>query len=396
MGVSGTTTPSCVDGTSFLNDTLKNCMDFGNGTLMIRKSPLLETDTSLAIGYIVVMATALLVGTVGNTLILLVSTVLRGINKSGKEFIINLALADFCVTAVADPLCIIGVAKGEQFFDDKKWLCEFVASLCLTACFCAFLSLTLLTMSRYIYLYHNQVYDKVFNRFTCILFCITCWVVAFLFEFPNFIGWGGHYFDKKNHQCIWDRTASLSYTMFVSVGLIGGPLIVMTICYILIFQQIWETKRDIYKFDTENPLRMRKAWSETVRSSKTLFCIFVVFVICWTPYAITIALDVQDSLSTEVHLFVTLLAHLHSSVNCIIYTVGNKRFRMGILRLCGSRSSSMKSGSSNHDIITKRTSNSSNTPSVNSDTYTPQKQKLPLEASSLSTITGYLSSQGSS
>lgn len=257
-----------------------------------------------------------------------------------------------------------------------------MASLCLTACFCAFLSLTLLTLSRYIYLCHNHIYDKIFTRVSCIIICVISWVVAFLFEFPNFIGWGGHYFDQKNHQCIWDRTASLSYTMFVSIGLIGGPLLVMAICYFLIFQEIWKTKRDIYKLDSENPNRMRKAWNETVRSSKTLFCIFVVFLICWTPYAVTVTLDMQNNFSTEIHLFITLLAHFHSSVNCIIYTTGNKRFRMGILR-CFGCTSSQKSFCSNPDVISKKNhSGSSNTPSLNSDSSSPQITK----SSSLSTI----------
>ena len=286
-------------------------------------------------------------------------------------------------------LCLFkGVAKGEEFFDDKQWLCEFVASMCLTACFCAFLSLTLLTLSRYVYLCHNQLYDKLFNRGSCIVMCVMCWATAFMFEFPNFIGWGGHYFDKKNHQCIWDRTASMSYTMFVSIGLIGGPLVLMAICYFLIFQQIWETKRDIYKLDSDNPMRMRKAWNETVRSSKTLFCIFIVFVVFWTPYAVTVALDVQDNLSTELHLFVTLLAHLHSSVNCIIYAAGNKKFRKGIMRLFGCRQSTKSSFSSNPDVTTKRTNSSSSTsPSLNSDSYHHANQKGNLDiSSSLCTI----------
>lgn len=80
-----------------------------NSTLETTRKPLLETDTTLAIVYIAMMGIAILIGTCGNTLILLVSTVMKGINKSGKEFIINLAMADICVTAIAEPLCIIGM-----------------------------------------------------------------------------------------------------------------------------------------------------------------------------------------------------------------------------------------------------------------------------------------------
>lgn len=77
--------------------------------MAVRQEPLLDSDTTLAIIYIVIMGIALLVGTCGNALILLVSAVMRGINKSGKEFILNLAIADLCVTAIADPLCIVGM-----------------------------------------------------------------------------------------------------------------------------------------------------------------------------------------------------------------------------------------------------------------------------------------------
>eukprot|EP00105_Crassostrea_gigas_P034256 XP_019918404.1 PREDICTED: melatonin receptor type 1B [Crassostrea gigas] len=229
---------------------------------MMRTEPLLDTNPTLAIVYIVIVGIALLVGTIGNVLIIIIFTVMRRINKSGKEFMVNLAIADLCVTAIADPLCILGVVKGEEFFDDEMWTCELVA-------------------------------------------------------------------------------ASLSYTLFVCIGTLL-QLSMIGIFYLLIFLQIWKTKRNVFKLESDNPLWMRRAWNETIRSSKVLFCVFVVFVVCWTPYCITMILDVGDNFSTEVHLFVTLLAHLHSSVNCIIYTTGNKKFRLGIVRLyCNHRRSPM-------------------------------------------------------
>lgn len=83
---------------------------FNNDTaMMMRTEPLLDTNPTLAIVYIVIVGIALLVGTIGNVLIIIIFTVMRRINKSGKEFMVNLAIADLCVTAIADPLCILGV-----------------------------------------------------------------------------------------------------------------------------------------------------------------------------------------------------------------------------------------------------------------------------------------------
>ena len=70
--------------------------------------------------------------------------------------------------------------------------------------------------------------------------------------------------------------------------------------------------------------RMQHALRETVAASKTLFCVFVVFIVCWTPYAIIIVIDFTDRFSLETHLFATLLAHYHSGLNIIIFMFTNR------------------------------------------------------------------------
>ena len=152
-------------------------------------------------------------------------------------------------------LYFVGVVKGEAWLNDKWVLCEVIAAMCLTACFCAFLSLTTVTVNRYMYVCHHDIYNKVYTKTSTFLLCLSCWVLAFLFEFPNFVGWGDHYFDQKSHQCIWDRTAHLSYTVFVAVGLIGSPLCLMGLCFILIFRKIWKTKFDVFSIDKDDPHR---------------------------------------------------------------------------------------------------------------------------------------------
>jgi hypothetical protein len=76
---------------------------------------------------------ALVIGTFGNIMILLVAGYERGLNKVGKQFMVNLALADFCVSAVADPMCIVG-----------KYLSSFVDP-------------TMITCTAYCYIDHFKV-----------------------------------------------------------------------------------------------------------------------------------------------------------------------------------------------------------------------------------------------
>lgn len=74
--------------------------------------PLYESHFLLAIIYCCMVAISFLVGLIGNVVILCVNTVGRTatsrMNRIGRDFVINLALADLCVTTIADPMCILG------------------------------------------------------------------------------------------------------------------------------------------------------------------------------------------------------------------------------------------------------------------------------------------------
>ena len=141
--------------------------------------------------------------------------------------------------------CFAGVVQGSAYFTDKDWLCELVASCCLTACLCAFFSLTVVTINRFVYVCHQNIYTKIFSRTKNILMCVCIWLASFTLDMPNFFGWGDHYFDMKNHSCIWDRTASLSYTMLVSVVLIMGSLCLMGFCHFRIFLHIHKSRTKV-------------------------------------------------------------------------------------------------------------------------------------------------------
>lgn len=70
--------------------------------------PLLETDFTLAVIYCCIVGVALIVGVFGNIIIMIITAGTRAMNNIGRDFVMNLAMADLCVSGVADPLCILG------------------------------------------------------------------------------------------------------------------------------------------------------------------------------------------------------------------------------------------------------------------------------------------------
>ena len=65
------------------------------------------------------------------------------------------------------------------------------------------------------------------------------------------------------------------------------------------------------------------ATMKTIRQVKTVFIIFIAFVCCWSPYIVVLLYDNTDSLPLPVHLYASMLAHLHASLNFAIYGLMN-------------------------------------------------------------------------
>ncbi|XP_074651543.1 melatonin receptor type 1B-B-like [Tubulanus polymorphus] len=285
----------------------------------------------IAVPYIVVIIAASIGGTLGN--ILVIGGVLsnKALKTVGNYFILNLAFADSCVSGFVDPFSTIGILQGEFFFYDKPWLCEFIASLCLTSCFCSLLSIGAISFNRYIHICHNHRYDNIYTPRNGKLMCAILWVVCFLLEFPCFVGWGDHVYDRKTLSCVWDRTANFSYTLMFSCLGVALPVFTISICYIKIYIHVTRSKAKIRATSGEAEMSPKER-NESIRLARTLFVIFIVFVTCWMPYAVIVSADRYDTWRREIHIFSILLAHSNSSLNCIIYGATNRQFRVGYVK----------------------------------------------------------------
>ncbi len=75
----------------------------------------------------------------------------------------------------------------------------------------------------------------------------------------------------------------------------------------------------------------RKAKGKEMRSelrlARTLFIVFIVFCVCWTPYALVCLIDRYDKAPKWYYAFSILLAHASSTLNSLLYAVTNKGFR---------------------------------------------------------------------
>ena len=135
-------------------------------------------------------------------------------------------------------------------------------------------------------------------------------------------------------KCLWDRTRSHHYTLFyVTVGMLL-PFVIIVFCYWRIFVHIRRAKLRIMQ-GRHGGCGCLGAWStqaaivKTIRQIKVIFIIFIAFCVCWAPYIVVLLSDESDIFPRSIHLYASLCAHLHASVNFFIYGLTNKSLRAG-------------------------------------------------------------------
>lgn len=213
--------------------------------------------------------------------------------------------------------------EGEDFFAKIPWLCQTVASLCTISCVTSLMTIAAMSFNRYIFICVHDKYDRIFKRSTCVCICISFYFVGGVLVLLNVAEIGDHGFDRKSLECIWDRMATFPFTVVFSITLVWIPSIVTGLCYVKIYLYVRKHKKRMRK---QNHVGSSILFTRHFHLTRTLFIIYAVFVTCWVPYALLIVIDYTDSFPHEIHVYITMFAHLHPSINWLIYLVTNKKF----------------------------------------------------------------------
>ena len=101
------------------------------------------------------------------------------------------------------------------------------------------------------------------------------------------------------------------------------PCVFVLIFYIKIFIHAIQARQRVMTRSRINELK------RSLLISKGLFGSYVLFTICWLPYALVIMIDFEDNLPREYYVVTMLLAVLNSTLNPIFYGLTNPKFKHG-------------------------------------------------------------------
>ena len=207
------------------------------------------------------------------------------------------------------------------------------------SCVTSLVTIAAMSLNRYIYVCRSDWYKVIFSKRNCVIICCSLYCIGLTLVLLNQAGIGDHSFDRKSLECIWNRMANFTYTVVFSVTLVWIPCLTIGVCYLRLFLFVRDHRKKILKIKKDQAINRIVVPTIPAKPkpqlAKTFILIYAVFTICWAPYALIIVLDIQDSFPHELHLYITVFAHLHPSINWLIYYFTHRKISQAYCKLLG-------------------------------------------------------------
>ncbi|XP_044540600.1 C-C chemokine receptor type 3-like, partial [Gracilinanus agilis] len=265
----------------------------------------------------------LIVGLLGNILVVLILTKYKRFKSMTNIYLFNLAISDLLFLFTL-PFWIDYAKKNDWVFGHT--MCKILSGLYYMGLYSEIFFIVLLTIDRYLAVVYAVFALKARTVTFGIFTSIVTWGLSALAALPEVIFHESQE-DLENHICsprypenneaTWKRFQALRMNI---LGL-AIPLAIMIICYTGIIKKL---------------LRCRN--EKKYKAVKLIFVIMIVFFLFWAPYNLTLLLtafqssfftaDCERSKQLDLAMQVTeVIAYTHCCVNPVIYAFVGERFR---------------------------------------------------------------------
>ncbi|XP_043935195.1 melatonin receptor type 1C-like [Protopterus annectens] len=294
--------PSHSNSTSFLNNTLMDLTVFLT-TVMI---------------FITVM------DILGNAMVIASILKNKKLRNAGNIFVISLSAGDLIVGVYSYPLVTIATFHNKWILGDAQ--CK-ISAIIHSLSFCVTVySIMGIAINRYCCICHSLKYDKVYSmRRTCFYIFLT-WAFSIILIIPVMF-FDVIQYDERLHFCALIFTVNLSLTSTYGVLHFIIPVVIVIFCYSKIWILVIQAK---YRVRHDNKQKLKPA---EVRNFLTMFAVFVLFAVCWSPFsipALVVGLSpakMDFEIPPWLFVFGYFTASFNNCLNGLVYGVLNQNFR---------------------------------------------------------------------
>lgn len=121
--------------------------------------------------------------------------------------------------------------------------------------------------------------------------------------------------------------------LFSIIGIIGIICVIMAILYTLIMKIAYRHAQQMRRFTLPNP-KSRFSKATELKALSVLVITVLYFIFSWTPFTINVVDECVTMKPTPYYTPAVFIAYFNSTVNPIIYGIGNRELRKSFLASC--------------------------------------------------------------
>nr|QVK45883.1 G protein-coupled receptor [Proales similis] len=244
-------------------------------------------------------------------------------NSPPFVLILNQAIAELVLGLTASPIIIFSFLLGKDYFDNNRIFCEIAASLIIGSSVTLLISLGVVGLNRYLFIFHISLYKRLFSLKRTKWICAGLWIFGVLSDLPSY---SKHIFNESLNYCFLDPNNKVYFrVVFIFTGQI--PWILNTYFYLRIY---WHARSREYGRVRAIGRKLTPKHSSK-KLLKTVFLSYLTHFICWIPGNATLAS--MYPVPKEITFLFALMAYSHASINPIILSLYNTRMRQAVKNL---------------------------------------------------------------
>ena len=287
--------------------------------LATREEELVWTET-------VLFAVTNVVAILGNLLILCAVYHNHSLRTIPNIFVIALAVSDILMSTICMPFTVASLFHGRWIFDET--VCRFQAFDIFAFGTSSLGTMAAIAVSRYFCVVNWEKYLSLFKKKRALMYIFIVWYLALAGSAPillfknDSIG-----FQPGKAMCMYKFESNIAYSASILCCFLARPLIIIKICYVIVFRAVSRSNR---VFSLENNLELLRVNVEEAKVTKRLVAVVVGFACCWLPVFVVDNIDMargEPTLPRQVYLTNSLIIYLSSTINPFIYCATDKRFR---------------------------------------------------------------------
>ncbi|XP_046841584.1 histamine H2 receptor-like [Xenia sp. Carnegie-2017] len=269
---------------------------------------------------------------IGNSLSLLALIVTKKWNT--RYLIVNLATTDLLLGLMVMPFSTISAIKNRWLFN--RYLCDAQGSLGFLLCQVSVLTITCVSMERYILFQHASTHFKWMKSNSKLML----WVVIVTWFYGGmwtFLAWQIPQFSYQrellNCAVVWRN--NFHFTISCGVITMVIPISLILCCNFRVTIKVRKTLKKINLSRARSESVAMKRSIAEVKISRMLLAVTVAFLLCWTPYSLAglSYLISECKWPKQFYVASVISCLLNSAINPVLYGTFDRRCRHALAHI---------------------------------------------------------------